>query len=506
MLLFIFSSCELFSSCEEKVVCTTRNVTLEDYRKFGDDCMSIRSMEVRNVIDSLIRNDKDELVADIRTRKYYRQEGNFLWINRHGLTSQADTLLRYLQTVGEMGFSPNRFCVKDIQNDIRITREMGFDEAHPINHVFGRLEYKLTKAYLRYATGQRFGYTNPSFLLNRLDTLKPHRPDTIRRPVRYRGLFDIKMDLPDDGFYQMALRKIEKDSVPVFLSEIQPAGTFYRELAKEVAAKQGSKDWQAKLLCNMERARWRLKDYPQKHKKYIMVNIPSFHLMAVDDKDTLTMRIGCGTTETKTPLLTSAIKRMDVNPVWIVPRSIIEKDMIHYFSRSYCERRGFYVMDRRTGKELNMNQVHAGLLRDPMYAVVQRGGKGNSLGRLIFRFDNNFSVYLHDTSNRDFFKQQNRGVSHGCVRVEKPFELAKFILKDKSEKFLDNLNYCMTADSLNDKKRIIHSVKVEPAVPLYLAYYTIYPTKGNTPAGWSEYPDVYGFDKAIYQYLIKNYR
>lgn len=59
--------------------------------------------------------------------------------------------------------------------------------------------------------------------------------------------------------------------------------------------------------------------------KYIMVNIPSFHLMAVDDKDTLTMRIGCGTTETKTPLLTSTIKRMDVNPVWIVPRSIIEK-------------------------------------------------------------------------------------------------------------------------------------------------------------------------------------
>lgn len=180
--------------------------------------------------------------------------------------------------------------------------------------------------------------------------------------------------------------------------------------------------------------------------------------------------------------------------------------MIHYFSRSYCEHRGFYVMDRRTGKELSMNQVHAGLLRDPMYAVVQRGGKGNSLGRLIFRFDNNFSVYLHDTSSRDFFKQQNRGVSHGCVRVEKPFELAKFILKDKSEKFLDNLNYCMTSDSLNDKKRIIRSIKVEPAVPLYLAYYTIYPTKGNTPAGWSEYPDVYGFDKAIYQYLIKNYR
>lgn len=80
------------------------------------------------------------------------------------------------------------------------------------------------------------------------------------------------------------------------------------------------------------------------------------------------------------------------------------------------------------------------------------------------------------------------------------------MLKDKSEDFLENLNYCMTADSLNDKKRIIHSVKIEPEVPVYLAYYTIFPMKGNLREGWEEYPDVYGYDKAIYQYLIQNYR
>lgn len=260
------------------------------------------------------------------------------------------------------------------------------------------------------------------------------------------------------------------------------------------------------MLCNMERSRWRLADYPQQHKRYVFVNIPSFHLMAVDDKDTLTMRIGCGSNETKTPLLTSVIKRMDVNPRWVVPRSIAERDLVHYFSRSYCERRGFYVMNRKTGKEVPMNMIHSGMLHDPQYAVVQRGGKGNSLGRLIFRFDNDFAVYLHDTSSPEVFSRQDRGVSHGCVRVEKPFELAKFILKDKDEKLIDDLNYCMTDDSLTDKSRILGSIKVEPQMPVYLAYFTIYPMAGKDRRGWVEYPDVYGFDRVIYEFLVKNYR
>ena len=106
----------------------------------------------------------------------------------------------------------------------------------------------------------------------------------------------------------------------------------------------------------------------------------------------------------------------------------------------------------------------------------------------------------------DFFNQTDRGVSHGCVRVEKPFELAKFILKDKDEKFFENLNYCMTADSLTEKKRIIGSVKVKPALPLFLTYYTLYPLNGEKKSGWVSYPDVYGYDKVIYDFLMRNYR
>lgn len=497
----------IFSSCQEaKVVSTTRYVSLEEYRDFGNAYMSINSKRIRSVIDSMVRNDKDDLTADFRTRSYYLQEGDFLWISRHGVTAQADTLLEYLRTVERMGFSERRFCVPQIENDINSMRSLGFDGQHPINVVLGRLEYNLTKAYLRYVTGQRFGYLNPTYIFNRLDTLESTKPDTLRRAVSYRALFDVKMDHGSNGFYQMALGKIRKDSVPAFLHEVQPPSDFYHALEQEYASGEGSKERRVKLLCNMERSRWRLADYPQQHKRYVLVNIPSFHLMAVDDKDTLTMRIGCGSNETKTPLLTSAIKRMDVNPRWVMPRSIAEKDMVRYFSRSYCERRGFYVMNRKTGKEVPMNMIHRGMLRDPQYAVVQRGGKGNSLGRLIFRFDNDFAVYLHDTSSPEVFSREDRGVSHGCVRVEKPFELAKFILRDKDEKLIDDLNYCMTDDSLTDKSRIIGSIKVEPQLPVYLAYFTIYPMAGKDRRGWAEYPDVYGFDRVIYEFLVKNYR
>lgn len=458
------------------------------------------------MIDSLMRNDQDDLTADCRARSYYRNEGDFLWVNRHGVSDQADTLLQYLRTVGDMGFSVRRFCVPKIEEDLQRAHTLELEEGQNINLVLARLEYYLTKAYLRYVSGQRFGYLNPTYLFNRTDTLTSDTPDSIVKPVRFRGLFDVKMEHADRGFYQMALHKIAVDSVPMFLREVQPQDEFYHQLLAAYKTGAGDKAWRVRAFCNMERCRWRLADSPSRHKRYVMVNIPSFHLMAVDGSDTLTMRIGCGSFATKTPLLSSGIKRVDVNPKWIVPRSIVEKDMIHYFSRSYCERRGFYVMDRSTGKEVPMSQVHRGLLKDPNYAVVQRGGKGNSLGRLIFRFDNNFSVYLHDTSNREVFGQEDRGVSHGCVRVEKPFELAKFILKDKGRKFFDDLEYCMTADSLTDKSRVIGSVKVTPQVPLFLTYYTMYPMRGNDRRGWESYPDVYGYDKVIYDFLNKNYR
>jgi murein L,D-transpeptidase YcbB/YkuD len=153
------------------------------------------------------------------------------------------------------------------------------------------------------------------------------------------------------------------------------------------------------------------------------------------------------------------------------------------------------------------------MLESKDYLVIQEGGQGNSLGRIIFRFDNDFSVFLHDTSSKEIFSRDTRGVSHGCVRVEKPFDLAVFMLKDKDEQIIDKIKYSMIADVSNldktdedentfvdtlDHSKLISSLPVDPQVPLFITYFTLYPVGNGRMA---EYDDVYGYDHVIYDCL-----
>ncbi len=500
--LFYTLLCGVLVSCHEQVPNTNRSVSLAYYQELANPAYTLNSKMIRAQIDSLIRNDKGTTVADLHTKRYYRNQGNLLWITRYGVDHRADTLLSYLCRVGEMGFRTAPFHVKQLHKDLERIRTLDLQEAgSDANHVMARLEYRLTRAYLRYTIGQRFGFTNPTYLLNRLDSIVPNPYDTIQRPTRYRGLFDVNMEHPDARFYRNALQSIRANRVNDFLSEVQPQSDFYSLLARRLQNPNISRAMRAKVLCNMERCRWRQADLPNKHKKYVMVNIPSYHLLAIDHADTLSMRIGCGTTKTKTPILNSYIKNMELNPQWFVPRSIMIHDMVrHAGNAHYFTSHNYYIVDRSTKEEINPTKVSQSMLLSGRYNVVQRGGKGNALGRIIFRFENNFSVFLHDTSSRDFFGREDRGVSHGCVRVEKPFELARFLLADKDGQLLEKIQYSMTADSLADRRMTIGQVKVTPQIPLFIGYYTLYPMAGGRIV---EYPDVYGYDAVIYQQLEK---
>lgn len=104
------------------------------------------------------------------------------------------------------------------------------------------------------------------------------------------------------------------DSLTVFLKSVQPDNPFYRVFLDKLKRQGLTRGERAKILVNLEKSRWRQEDNIWNHQKYVVVNIPAYQLMAVDGQDTLTMRIGCGSLKTKTPLLNSRIKRMDVNP------------------------------------------------------------------------------------------------------------------------------------------------------------------------------------------------
>ena len=513
--LFLLLVVAFFSSCSNRSRNPNLHLQLSDFEALNTSDYALNSHRIHHYLEQVALSDTETTGVDGRAKSYYLHGGEFIWVSRQGVNHQADTLLAYLQRVDELGFSKSRFRVSQIEADLRRFHLLDFDKGeHAINKVLGRLEYNLTKAYLRYTIVQSFGLVNPSRLLNKLDR---NERDTVR--VSYRGLFDIPMKTVGKQFCKEALAKIAHDSVGSFLHEIQPKSELYSQL-KGLLAVTTDKMIRSRILCNMERCRWRYYDEPSKHEKYVLVNIPSFHLRAVNGREVLEMKIGCGTTETKTPLLTSRIMRMDINPQWVIPRSITEKNIANHFGdRQYFDSHRYFVRDRKTGQKVPFDRITQDMFHSKDYLVIQKGGIGNSLGRIIFRFNNSFSVFLHDTNRHNVFSQENRGVSHGCIRVERPFDLAVFLLKDKNESLIRKLHYSMTAEiggestvlPEEEKKMIrkqkpdtlqrsmlISSLKVEPQIPIFITYFTIYPDVNGKLQYFS---DVYGYDKVIFDAL-----
>ena len=458
-------------------------------------------------IKQLMANDRQSTEADKQARACY--DGQLLWVDRYGVDENADTLLSWLHTVTEIGLTERSFGVDQIEEDLNRMRNLSFDDANPINLVAARLDYQLTKACLRYCYGQRFGFVNPHRVFNHLDAEKL---DDSNRITQFRGLFDVAMDLPTAQFAVDVLRKVKNDSLSAFLHEIQPTDANYLYL-KQQLPKDTSRAYRRRVLANMERCRWRRHEPIATQGKRIIVNIPAFHLYAYNGSEMLDMRVVCGARTTKSPQLTSKIEWMEVNPQWVIPMSIIKKEVSSKAGDSaYFARHRYDIVNNETGQVLNAANVSRQMLLSGKYRVAQKGGAGNSLGRIVFRFKNRYSVYLHDTSTPSAFERDVRALSHGCVRVSKPFELANFVLDNPDEWLLDRIRIGMGKQpetdqgrqwlhahpNKDDVKKLIGHVGVTPHVPLYIIYYTMWPDESGV---WREWPDVYGYDDVIWKQM-----
>lgn len=493
-----------FTACGDNVN-PNKNITLDSFSGLRNDGFLLNPEEIHNNIRKLIKRDGISMQSDRYVRNYYSNNNNpFIWISRLGVYDRADTLIDYIQKAYIHGISLDFLGFEEIKRDIERIRTLNFTGIHDedINTVMARLEYNLSKAYLRYFVGIRFGFVNPDYLYNNFEK---YVVDSVT--MQFRQLSDLRIERPNNSSYFDALNKAFNDSVDFLLSSIHPNNELYLKLTYRLNNTHLSKSERIKTLCNIERCKWRLNIQSIKNdveNKYVEVNIPSFSLRAIDGKKILLMRIGCGSVKYKTPLLTSCITRMDVNPQWIVPKSISKGFLNNY---DYMHEMGMFVFDKKEGKLQPEEAKYEKIIGGEQY-IIQAGGPKNSLGRIIFRFDNNFSVFLHDTSSPWIFKRKNRAVSHGCIRVEKPYELALFMMDEKDDELVDRLKYSMTVNFINDKDslvkrgidktRLINSIPVKPPVPLFITYYTIYyGNKGQL----TDYQDIYGYDEVLIEKL-----
>ena len=184
------------------------------------------------------------------------------------------------------------------------------------------------------------------------------------------------------------------------------------------------------IVVNMERWRWFAKDFGN---HYLLINIPDYSIVAIKDNDTVQyQKVVVGKDTRKTPILESKISNINLNPNWTVPPTILKEDIYPEAEkdRSVFRKKGLVIMNSKNQEISPYSWKKADANK---YKYVQKPSRNNSLGLMKINFPNNHSVYLHDTNHRDYFAFTYRSLSSGCVRLEKPLEMAAHILNDTTK-------------------------------------------------------------------------
>ena len=233
----------------------------------------------------------------------------------------------------------------------------------------------------------------------------------------------------------------------------------------------------------------RLRLLPGKLTTGIMVNIPAYSLVYYQDgNQVLASRVIVGRPDRKTPMMSSALNNVVVNPPWNVPPTLAKKDILPKVQSDpgYLDRHGYTVMRGWSSKEA-INPYHVDwstiTASNLPFRFQQAPGATNSLGRYKFNMPSSDAIYLHDTPNHNLFQKDTRALSSGCVRVNKASELAGMLLQDAG------WNDTRISDAL--KQGDTRYVNIRQNIPVNLYYLTAFVGAD----GRAQYrTDIYNYD------------
>lgn len=252
-----------------------------------------------------------------------------------------------------------------------------------------------------------------------------------------------------------------------------------------------------KIRVNLERARWALHDLPE---KFVLADIAGFSVSLYQNGNAIwSTRAQVGQPFRKTPIFRSEIRYLVLNPTWTVPPTILEEDILPkiHTDPDYLLRKNLRVLDF-SGNPVDESTIDWSLYPDTKfpYMLRQDPGPGGALGRVKFIFPNEYSVYLHDTPYRSLFKSTERAFSSGCIRIEKPYELARLLLDDPEK---------WSEASIVEAIDLLETANVslpEPMTVILFYWTTTIDDEGNVMFR----PDIYERDAAISKGLASRFR
>jgi L,D-transpeptidase YcbB len=475
-----------------------------------------------------------------------------LWIKGDEPTSQATYLIETLRASRLKGLNPSDYDAESLATTSRSLK----GASAPTEASF---DATLTESTMRYISDLRIGRVNPKHLKVDIDvqSKKYDLPEFIARQVVSAGNLQSVLDQIEPPY--AGYRRIENalkqyldlaakgDGAKVpggtrtiapgdayagtaqlaerlqLIGDLPPGGNFdsYRGAlvegvkrfqARHGLAADGKLDAATLRELNtplssrvqqiddaLERWRWMPTEFQQPP---VLVNIPEFRLRAYSDDHqlALSMNVVVGkAAPTQTPVFTNEIKFIVFRPYWNVPPGILRRSVIPGIMKNsgYLAREKFEVTDS-TGRLVSPNDDLVAGLRSGKYFVRQEPGPTNALGLIKFMFPNTYSVYLHSTPSTELFSRSRRDFSSGCIRLEKPAELASFLLRNQ----LDGQQPWTLAlvqqamDSGKDNRQVNLAVKI----PVLLLYVTAVAEEDGTV---HFFDDIYGHDKRLNAMLAK---
>jgi L,D-transpeptidase YcbB len=482
------------------------------------------------------------------------ESANFvpLWIKGDEPTSQATYLIETLRASRLKGLNPSDYDAENLATKSRSLKgasavaEASFDAT-------------LTQSTMRYISDLRVGRINPKHLKVDIDVRSKEYdlPEFIAQQVVSAGNVQSVLDQIEPPY--AGYRRIENTlrqyldleakgdgaKVPGGTKTIAPGDTYAgtAQLAERLrligdlpqggsfdsysgALVEGVKHFQARHVLAtdgkldaaslrelntplsarvqqiddaLERWRWMPTEFQQPP---VLVNIPEFRLRAysADRQLALSMNVVVGkAAPTQTPVFTDDIRFIVFRPYWNVPPGILRRTVIPGIMKNsgYLTRERFEVTDS-SGRLLSANDDLVAGLRSGKYFVRQKPGPTNALGLIKFMFPNTYSVYLHSTPSTELFSRSRRDFSSGCIRLEKPAELANFLLRNQ----LDGQQPWTLAlvqkamDSGRDNRQVNLAVKI----PVLILYVTAVAEEDGTV---HFFDDIYGHDKRLNALLAK---
>lgn len=244
-----------------------------------------------------------------------------------------------------------------------------------------------------------------------------------------------------------------------------------------------------KISLNMERCRW----IPENPKEdYILVNIPEYRMhIYAGDSLAWSMKIVVGKNSTGTAIFNDMLKYIVFSPYWVPPPSIVGNEILPAIKKDpgYLQRENMEVVSYSTKMPIDPAAIDWSKYTGANfpYMIRQKPGKNCALGYVKFLFPNNYNIYFHDTPSKSLFQAENRGFSHGCIRLEQPERLANYLLRNDTSWTAHKIDSVMHAGKET-------YVKLDKPVPVFIVYFTAWVDENGI---LNLRKDIYGHDARL---------